>query len=235
MQLFFNPEITKETKEIIFNKEESRHIIKVLRKDSDDKLIITNGKGTVFTAIITIPSDKKCIAKIVGFEQRTKEWNYHLHVAIAPTKNMDRLEWFIEKATEIGIDEITPIICHNSERKIVKTQRLQKIMLAAMKQSLKFNAVIINEPIKFSEFIKQDNSGDKFIAHCYPSEKISLNTISKFNSNITILIGPEGDFSEEEVNIASITNFKPISLGKSRLRTETAALTAVQHISFLHF
>ena len=229
MQLFFNPEITKETKEIIFNKEESRHIVKVLRKNSDDKLIITNGKGTVFTAIIIVPSDKKCVAKIIDFEQKTKEWNYHLHLAIAPTKNMDRLEWFVEKATEIGIDEITPIICNNSERKVVKTERLHKIMLAAMKQSLKFHAVTINEPIKFSEFIKQENSGDKFIAHCYPSEKIS------FNSNITILIGPEGDFSEEEVSLATQSNYTTISLGKSRLRTETAALTAVQHISFLHY
>ncbi|SNR15206.1 16S rRNA (uracil(1498)-N(3))-methyltransferase [Tenacibaculum jejuense] len=235
MQLFFNPEITEETTEIIFNKEESRHIVKVLRKESGDEVVITNGKGIVFTAIITIPSDKKCVAKITTTEKKPKEWNYHLHVAIAPTKNMDRLEWFVEKATEIGIDEITPIICHNSERKVVKIDRLHKIMLAAMKQSLKFNAVKINPVIKFSEFIDQEFSGNKFIAHCHDSEKKSLKNIDKFSSEILILIGPEGDFSEQEVALANTSTFTPISLGNSRLRTETAALTAVQHISFLHY
>lgn len=236
MQLFFNPAITENTQEIVFNKEESRHIIKVLRKTSDDQLIITNGKGILFTAVITIPSDKKCVAKIIEFSIKEKEWKYHLHIAIAPTKNMDRLEWFIEKATEIGIDEITPIICNNSERKVVKIERLQKIMLAAMKQSLKFHAVTINPPIKFSEFIKSPkNTGNLFIAHCYPSDKKKLKDINKFSSNITILIGPEGDFSEKEVDTALNTNFTPITLSESRLRTETAALAAVQQVSFIHF
>ncbi len=235
MQLFYNPTITLDTKEILFNKEESRHIIKVLRKTTDDLLTITNGNGFVFTAAIVVPSDKKCIAKITKYEEKPKNWTYNLHIAIAPTKNIDRLEWFIEKATEIGIDEITPILCQNSERKIVKPERLHKIMIAAMKQSLKFNAVKINPIIKLKDFIEVNKKEDIFIAHCIPSEKISLKNSSISSDNIVILIGPEGDFSQEEVTLALDAGFKPITLGNSRLRTETAALTAVQQINFLHF
>ena len=126
MQLFFNPEINESTKEILFSKEESRHIVRVLRKRQGDILHITNGNGYLFDAEIIIESDKKCVAKIVKSEYKEKEWTYYLHIAIAPTKNIDRLEWFIEKATEIGVDEITPILCDNSERKVIKHDRLQK-------------------------------------------------------------------------------------------------------------
>ncbi|WP_299836948.1 16S rRNA (uracil(1498)-N(3))-methyltransferase [uncultured Tenacibaculum sp.] len=234
MQLFYNPDITEETQEIIFNKEESRHIVKVLRKTTDDHLTITNGNGFLFTASIVIPSDKKCLAKIIKVEHRPKTWKYNLHVAIAPTKNIDRLEWFIEKATEVGIDEITPILCQNSERKVVKDERLNKIMLSAMKQSLKLNAVKMNPLVKFSDFINTDHNADLFVAHCIPSEKKSLKNIEHFSSNIIVLIGPEGDFSKEEVDLAIAKGYTAITLGESRLRTETAALTAVQHINFLH-
>ena len=151
MQLFYNPEITTTTDQIIFDKIESRHIVRVLRKKENDILHITNGKGYLFNAAIIIASDKKCVATIIKSEEKPKPWNYYLHIAIAPTKNNDRLEWFLEKATEIGIDEITPIICQNSERKVVKTERLEKIIQSAMKQSLKFTLpkLFINVLVSF--------------------------------------------------------------------------------------
>ncbi len=234
MQLFYNSNIDKQTKEILFNKEESRHIIKVLRKKENDELQITNGLGFLFTAKIIVASDKKCLAKVTACNYKEKEWNYNLHVAIAPTKNMDRLEWFIEKATEIGIDEITPIICDNSERKIVKTDRLHKIMLSAMKQSLKFTATKINEPKKIGDFINDNKEGSLLIAHCDTGEKTVLKNFDNLSKDIIILIGPEGDFSKNEISIALQKEYFPISLGNSRLRTETAALVAVHTIHLLH-
>lgn len=234
MQLFFNPHINPETKEILFSKEESRHIIKVLRKKQGDILHITNGNGYLFSAEIIIESDKKCVAKIIGAEFKEKEWNYYLHIAIAPTKNIDRLEWFIEKATEIGIDEITPLLCDNSERKVIKFERLEKIMLSAAKQSLKFNAPKLNELTKFKDFLHSNKEGNLLIAHCYDGEKTPLKSFEFKEDRITILIGPEGDFSQKEVEEAVQAKFIPITLGKSRLRTETAGLVAVHSINFLH-
>lgn len=234
MQLFFNPNIDENTKEILFDKEESRHIIKVLRKKQGDILHITNGKGSLFSAEIIIESDKKCVVKIVDIQFKEKEWNYYLHVAIAPTKNIDRLEWFIEKATEIGIDEITPIICENSERKVVKHDRLHKIMLSAVKQSLKYTAPKLNDLTSFNDFIKNSNEGNLLIAHCNEGEKKALKSFEFTNEKITILIGPEGDFSPKETLEAIKSNFIPITLGDSRLRTETAGIVAVHSISFLH-
>ncbi len=234
MQLFYNNEIHAKTEQIIFNKEESKHIVRVLRKKENDILYITNGKGFLFNAQITIVNDKKCVAKIVAIQEKKKPWNYYLHIAIAPTKNNNRLEWFLEKATEIGIDEITPIICQNSERRTVKTDRLDKIVQSAMKQSLKFTLPKLNEPIKYNDFIKQEFNGKVCIAHCENSEKSLLKKIIKPNEVITILIGPEGDFSIPEIQLASENKFIPISLGDSRLRTETAGLVAVQNISFIN-
>lgn len=234
MQLFFNPNIDENTKEILFDKEESRHIIKVLRKKQGDILHITNGKGSLFSAEIIIESDKKCVVKIVDIQFKEKEWNYYLHVAIAPTKNIDRLEWFIEKATEIGIDEITPIICENSERKVVKHDRLHKIMLSAVKQSLKYTAPKLNDLTSFNDFIKNSIEGNLLIAHCNEGEKKALKSFEFTGKKITILIGPEGDFSPKETLEAIKSNFIPITLGDSRLRTETAGIVAVHSISFLH-
>ena len=161
-------------------------------------------------------------------------WDYYLHIAIAPTKNNDRLEWFLEKATEIGIDEITPIICQNSERKFVKQERLEKIIQSAMKQSLKFTLPKLNEPIKFNDFIDQDFNGKKCIAHCEDDEKTLLKTLVNTKEKITILIGPEGDFSTQEIKKALSKKFIPISLGESRLRTETAGLVAVQTVAIIN-
>jgi|TARA_B110000902_G_scaffold114961_1_gene135114 16S rRNA (uracil1498-N3)-methyltransferase len=234
MQLFYNPDLTKETTQITFDKIESRHIVRVLRKKEDAILHITNGKGFLFDAKIIIASDKKCVAEIIEIQEKPKPWNYYLHIAIAPTKNNDRIEWFLEKATEIGIDEITPIICSNSERRIVKLDRFEKIIQSAMKQSLKFTLPKINEPIKFNDFINQDFEGTFCIAHCEEQEKNSLKSVVNPSEKTTILIGPEGDFSSQEITKALEKNSIPISLGESRLRTETAALVAVQSISFIN-
>ncbi|MCD8440563.1 16S rRNA (uracil(1498)-N(3))-methyltransferase [Tenacibaculum finnmarkense] len=235
MQLFFNPDITTETTQITFDKEESRHIVRVLRKKEGDILQITNGAGFLFSVSITIANDKRCLTTVVKYEEKPNNRDYYLHVAIAPTKNNDRLEWFLEKATEIGIDEITPIICDNSERKIVKIDRLNKIVQAAMKQSLQFTLPKLNDPIKLSEFFKKDVTSKLFIAHCEENiEKKLLKNIADKNENYTILIGPEGDFSSKEIDYALNHNFKPISLGDNRLRTETAGLNVVQSIAFIH-
>ncbi|WP_297803335.1 16S rRNA (uracil(1498)-N(3))-methyltransferase [uncultured Polaribacter sp.] len=234
MQLFYNSEITSQTTQITFDKIESKHIVRVLRKQINDTLKITNGKGFLFDVKIIIASDKKCLAEVTHFEEKSKPWNYYLHIAIAPTKSNDRIEWFLEKATEIGVDEITPIICSNSERRIVKLERFDKIIQSAMKQSLKFTLPKLNKPIKLNDFLKQDLDGQVCIAHCEEQEKTLLQSVVKPSEKTTILIGPEGDFSSEEIKKCLAKNMTPISLGESRLRTETAALVAVNTISFIN-
>tara|TARA_R110001632_G_scaffold66932_3_gene157433 strand:- start:4547 stop:5254 length:708 start_codon:yes stop_codon:yes gene_type:complete len=234
MQLFYNPSIDKDTLQITFDKIESRHIVKVLRKKEGDHIYITNGKGQLFNCQITVANDKKCLVSIFSTEQKQKFRDYYLHLAIAPTKNNDRLEWFLEKATEIGIDEITPIICQNSERKVIKTERLEKIILSAMKQSLKFHLPKLNEAITFSEFLKTERKEKVCIAHCNEGDKKLLKDCIAPKENVTILIGPEGDFSPSEVSKSVASNCIPITLGEARLRTETAALVAVQNISFIN-
>ena len=160
---------------------------------------------------------------------------YHLHIAIAPTKNMDRLEWFVEKATEIGISEITPLLCRYSERKVVKLERINKIIVSAMKQSKKSLLPQLNEMISFNDFIKKCEGHDNcFIAHCYNQNKQSLSQLYLKGNDATIVIGPEGDFSEEEVESALKNGFSPITLGESRLRTETAGIVACHTIQLLN-
>jgi 16S rRNA (uracil1498-N3)-methyltransferase len=234
MQLFYNADIDIKTSSITFDKIESKHIVRVLRKKESDVLQITNGKGLLFDAKIIVPSDKKCIAEIIQVQKKSKPWSYYLHIAIAPTKNNDRIEWFLEKATEIGIDEITPVICNNSERRIVKLERFEKIIQSAMKQSLKFTLPKINEPVKFNAFINQNFEGTICIAHCEEQNKQKLQSLVKPSEKITILIGPEGDFSLGEITKALEKKFIPISLGESRLRTETAGLVAVNIVSFIN-
>ena len=227
MQLFYleNPK-----DEIILSAEESKHATKVLRKKEGDILNFTDGKGAFYKAEIIVADSRKCRLKVVSTEQKEKQHNYHLHIAIAPTKNMDRFEWFLEKATEIGIDEITPIICSHSERKVIKTERCNRILLSAMKQSLKFHVPKLNEAMSLSDFIKQDYEGTKYIAHCEDGEKKELNTVNKTEKTI-ILIGPEGDFSQKEIDLALQSQFKAVSLGTSRLRTETAGIIAAHTIN----
>ncbi|WP_139959399.1 16S rRNA (uracil(1498)-N(3))-methyltransferase [Flavicella sediminum] len=234
MQLFFNATLSLESKEFKFDKTESRHIVRVLRKKEGDLLNITNGQGALFTAEVLVANDKNCLVKIVKVEEKQKPWNYHLHIAIAPTKLNDRIEWFLEKATEIGIDEITPIICHHSERKVVKLERFEKIILSAMKQSLKFHLPKINEAVTFKQFLAQQQNGALFIAHCEEQEKKSFKNEIAPDTDITILIGPEGDFSPKEIELALSKNFQAVSLGESRLRTETAALVACHSVAFVN-
>jgi 16S rRNA (uracil1498-N3)-methyltransferase len=234
MQLFYNSEISKETSQITFDKIESKHIVRVLRKKENDILKITNGKGFLFNVRIVIASDKKCIAEIISSEEKPKPWSYYLHIAIAPTKLNDRMEWFLEKATEIGVDEITPIFCSNSERRNVKLERFEKIIQSAMKQSLKFTLPKINDPMKFNDFINQDFDGKICIAHCEEEDKNLLQSVINATEKTIILIGPEGDFSTQEITTALEKNCIPISLGESRLRTETAGLVAVNIVSFIN-
>ncbi|WP_303317843.1 16S rRNA (uracil(1498)-N(3))-methyltransferase [Flavivirga abyssicola] len=233
MQLFYNPEITDSTTQFSFPKEESKHIVKVLRKHVGDILHITNGHGWLFTAEVTIPNTNKCIATIVSKSQQLKR-DYRLHLAVAPTKMNDRYEWFLEKATEIGIDSITPIFCDHSERKVIKPERFERILQSAMKQSLNCYLPILNDAMPFKTFIKQDFKGDLFIAHCEETDKKSLKQELRPKRDITILIGPEGDFSIKEIEQALQKNFSPVTLGDSRLRTETAAIVACHSVAFIN-
>ena len=229
MQLFYCPEILNDSHYL--NSEESKHCIKVLRKSEGDLINLIDGVGGFYEARITLASQKKVLFEI------EKQWaeakrDYKLHIAIAPTKNNDRLEWFLEKVTEIGIDEITPIICHHSERKVIKEERLKKIILSATKQSLKATIPVLNSITTFKEFISIRHISNCFIAHCEESNKMSLK--SEIAKNTTILIGPEGDFSATEIEAALLNKFTPVSLGNSRLRTETAGIVACHTIA-LHY
>ncbi|WP_147677375.1 16S rRNA (uracil(1498)-N(3))-methyltransferase [Algibacter pacificus] len=231
MQLFYNANINENTTQFSFEKEESRHIVKVLRKQVGDTLHITNGDGWLFLAEISIPNINKCTAEIVSKTLQSKR-KYNLHLAVAPTKMNDRYEWFLEKATEIGIDSITPIICDHSERKIIKPERFERIIQSAAKQSLSCYLPKLNEAVSFKSFIKQDFKGSVYIAHCEETDKKSLKNELQPKQNITILIGPEGDFSVKEIELALQNKFIPVTLGETRLRTETAAIVACHSVAF---
>jgi 16S rRNA (uracil1498-N3)-methyltransferase len=233
MQLFYNPNINETTENFSFDKEESKHIIKVLRKKDNDILYVTNGFGYLFKTEITLASDNKCTVKIISFEKSAPS-KFHLHLAVAPTKMNDRFEWFLEKATEIGIYEITPIICDRSERKVINNERFDKILLTAMKQSNVLFLPKLNKAISFKEFIKQKQEGLSFIAHCEETNKKTLKSALEINKDITVLIGPEGDFSEKEIELALDNNYVPVSLGNTRLRTETAAIVACHSVVFVN-
>ncbi|MFA9191026.1 16S rRNA (uracil(1498)-N(3))-methyltransferase [Flavobacterium sp. FZUC8N2.13] len=233
MQLFYNPNIDEQTENFFFDKEESKHIIKVLRKRDGDILFVTNGLGFLFECEITLASDNKCTVKINSFEKKAAS-KFHLHLAVAPTKMNDRYEWFLEKATEIGIQEITPIICDRSERKVINKERFDKIILSALKQSNEVYLPKLNEAVTFKEFVNQKNNGTLLIAHCEETDKKTLKSVLKTNEDITFLIGPEGDFSVKEIELALENNFIPVSLGNTRLRTETAAIVACHSVVFFN-
>lgn len=189
--------------------------------------MLTDGKGCFYKAVISAASGKRCQVKVTETIEQEPLWNGHLHLAMAPTKNMDRIEWLAEKATEIGFDELSFLNCRYSERKVIKTERVEKIVVSAVKQSLKARKPVVNEMMDFARFVKQDFAGQKFIAHCNEGEKPLLKEILVPGEDALVLIGPEGDFSPEEVKLAESLGFRSISLGKSRLRTETAALVSV--------
>lgn len=232
MHIFYTPDIQSE--KYTLSEEESKHCIKVLRLDTGSKLNLVDGKGGFYEAVIVDPHPKRTGLKVISHLKNYGKRNHYLHIAVAPTKNIERIEWFLEKATEIGIDEITLLICDRSERRDVKTERLNKVIVSAVKQSIKAYCPKLNEPVRFSELVSKNPSSQKFIAHCIPAKKNSLKEEISLNSDYLVLIGPEGDFSPEEIDLALKNNFIPVSLGDSRLRTETAALEACFEINFLN-
>ena len=226
MYLFYCPDIEKTQ---TLSEEESGHCVRVLRYTAGDEILITDGKGTTYTAKITNPHPKHCDFEIVSCEKQERHHHFHLHIAIAPTKNIERMEWAIEKCVEIGVDEITPLLCRFSERKQLRTDRLEKIILSAAKQSLTPFLPVLHELTPYEEFISRQKpavSNQRFIAHCYKDEKRFLKDEIERGRDVLVLIGPEGDFSEQEVADALALGFVPVSLGNSRLRTETAAVVA---------
>jgi len=223
MSLFYVPQIASAC---ILPEDESQHAVKVLRLKTGDKIEIVDGQGGLYRARIEHPHPKHCSFQIIEAIQEYGMRNTRLHIAIAPTKNIERMEWFIEKATEIGIDEITPLVCRFSERKTIKSDRLEKIIVSAAKQSVKAYFPKLNPLCTFDELIKRHQETQTYIAHCYAEEKKNLHAEVYNGSDILILIGPEGDFSKDEVTQAIQQGFVPVSLGSSRLRTETAGLVA---------
>ncbi len=236
MQLFYSADLRPNTTTATFPKDESKHIVKVLRKKEGEILDFTDGNGNFYKAEIIQASVSNCKVKILEIIAQ-EGLPYRLHLAVAPTKLNDRYETFLEKATEIDITEITPIICDHSERKIIKPERYERIILSAMKQSLKAYLPKLNEAIAFKEFITQEaySKDQRFIAHCEEDAlRFSLKQKLKPAAPVLLLIGPEGDFSPEEIDFALSKGFQPVTLGTSRLRTETAAIVAAHSVAFIN-
>lgn len=233
MQLFYAPDISIAP---ILPEEESGHCTRVLRLQEGDEILVTDGKGFFYKASIVNAHPKHCEVVVMEKIAQPPLWKAGIHIAIAPTKNTDRMEWFAEKATEIGVNEITCLKCRHSERKELKTARLEKVMISAMKQSQKAMLPALNGMVDFGSFVALPFSGYKFIAHCEDdADKKTLRELyGNKNENALILIGPEGDFSTEEISLAKRYGFMPVSLGGSRLRTETAALVACHTIHLLN-
>lgn len=231
MNLFYDPRIQGDT--LVLEEQESRHAIRVLRLLKGDPVILVDGRGGWYEAVIEEDHVKACRIRILKKTEGYLAPVYSLHLAVAPTKNMDRFEWFLEKATEIGISEITPLICRRSERKQVKTERLERILISAMKQSLRAYKPRLNPPMNLGDFVQQKRQGTLAMAHCYPLDRKGIAQLPQ-DGNYTFLVGPEGDFTEEEITEALKGGYIPVTLGESRLRTETAALYITAAISQLH-
>lgn len=234
MQLFYTPDIDAASSTYTLNEEESKHCVRVLRLHAGEQIELIDGKGNFYTAAITDAHPKRTQLQIVSVQKEFNKRNHYLHIAIAPTKNIERLEWFLEKATEIGIDEISLILCQRSERKEAKVERLNKIITAAIKQSIKAYHPVLNEMADINKLLAAKFEGQKFIAHCESGDKVTLKDELKPFGRYMILIGPEGDFAPKEIENALKNDFKAITLGESRLRTETAALEACFEVNFLN-
>jgi len=233
MQIFYAPNITGDT--YTLDENESKHLIRVLRMVSGAGVRLIDGKGNLYDAIIRDPDQRKCTLQITGKKADFEKRNYRLHIAISPLKNPERFEWFIEKSVEIGIDEITPLICRNTEKPGIKTSRVSNLIVSAMKQSLKATLPILNDPINFTEFIRSNTEGIRLIAHCdesIPRKRIA--DVYTKKENVIIMIGPEGDFTKEEIETAASLGYLPVHLGPSRLRTETAGIAACHSIYFIN-
>ncbi|MEM6964675.1 MAG: 16S rRNA (uracil(1498)-N(3))-methyltransferase [Bacteroidota bacterium] len=231
MQFFYTENIADGI--ATFTEEEARHV-HVLRKKVGDVLHFVDGKGGLYQGEIMEVGKRQCSLSILRRTPAFNERKFKLHIAIAPTKNINRLEWFLEKATEIGIEEITPILCDRSERKKIRTDRLRKILLSAMKQSLKAKLPKLNELIDFQDFMNDKIASNKFIAYCNDDKLEHLKKVYSPLTDATILIGPEGDFSTKEIALALENGYKGVSLGKSRLRTETAGVIACHIVEMLN-
>ncbi len=229
MTLFFDPLINESTKEFIFGREESKHLAKVIRKVPGDIIYLTNGKGLEWKGVLSFVSPQKTIASLKTFKKHPPK-KYQIHLAIAPTKNNNRMEWLIEKLTELGVSSITPLLCDHSERKIIKKERLEKITISGLKQSQQFYLPKVNEMVSFKNFIISSKKQETYIAHCEESPKENLDAISFKGTSQTIMIGPEGDFSHREIKEAVMTGISAVSIGAQRFRTETAGLFACHTI-----
>lgn len=232
MHLFYTPDISGNI--YTLSEEESRHCQKVLRLKPGDTIHLTDGLGTMYEAMLVDIAGRQVTAEVTGKREGYGQRPYRLHLAVAPTKNIDRFEWFLEKATEIGVDEITPLLCEHSERKAVRHDRLYKVITSALKQSLKAYHPVLHEMTSFKEFVITKHPGQLFIAHLQEKDPVLLQHVYAKEQDATILIGPEGDFSPDELERARTSGFKCISLGNSRLRTETAAVVACHAISLLN-
>lgn len=233
MQVFYAADINEDF--YVLDENESRHITRVLRMSKGSEVRLIDGKGNLYEGIIEDPDSRKCLIKITAVQRDYGKRDYSLHIAISPLKNNERFEWFVEKSVEMGIDVITPLICKNTERPGIKAERLNNIIISAMKQSLKATGSILSEPLKFNEFISGEFSSTLMIAHCNESfERKRIPDVYSKGNKAVILIGPEGDFTEDEIRSASERNFMGVHLGNSRLRTETAGLAACHSIYFIN-
>ncbi len=235
MQLFYTPDIDLSLDRYTLDEEESNHCVKVLRMRSGETLNLCDGRGNMIEARVADPHPKRCVVEIVSVRPDYNRRPYRLHVAAAPTKNIERYEWFVEKATEIGVDRLTPVLCEHSERKIIKTDRIEKVATSAMKQSLKAFHPQIDPLTPLKDIITAPFDGQKFIAHCEPDpDKRPLVRSAAPGTDTLILIGPEGDFAPAEIALAKKHGFRSVSLGESRLRTETAGIAAVHTIALVN-
>lgn len=233
MQIFYSPDISGNDHTLDEN--ESRHCIRVLRMKQGTPVRLIDGKGNLFEAVIVNPDPRKCSLAITRVIRDFEKRNYRLHIAISPLKNYERFEWFIEKSVELGIDEITPLICSNTEKPGIKRDRINNLMISAMKQSLKATRTILNETALFIDFVNRECNGKQMIAHCDSTrERSKISDVYLKGENAVILIGPEGDFSKEEISAATSAGYLSVHLGSSRLRTETAGVAACHSIYFIN-
>lgn len=244
VRFFYDPLVNGELPQ-----DEAKHATRVLRLSQGDELLLMDGNGSFYRAEITVADNHRCLYRILETMPQERAWEGHIHLAMAPTKLNDRVEWFAEKATEIGMDELSFLDCRFSERHVIKCERIDKILISAVKQSHKAWKPVLNEMTSFERFVKADRQGDKFICHCYDEDDIAplsqtlpqmgglkpfLMDVLQRGAESTVLIGPEGDFSIDEVKLAEKNGYRSVSLGTSRLRTETAALVAVHMMQLIN-
>jgi 16S rRNA (uracil1498-N3)-methyltransferase len=233
MQIFYAPDISNDF--YTLDEKESKHCIRVLRMTKGTAVRLIDGKGNLFVGRIDNPDPKKCTIAITEIIKDFEKRNYRLHLAISPVKNAERFEWFVEKSVEIGVDEITPLICRNTEKPGIKRERVNNLIISAMKQSLKTTLTVLNQPCNFKDFLNNDFNGVRMIAHCNDSfKRDKISEVCSVNENAIILIGPEGDFCVEEISTAIEAGFSSVHLGQSRLRTETAGVAACHSIYFIN-